>query len=142
MDPQGLWGVGANAGGTAEVGAGIGIAAQANSGVGVFGGGSAGVNVGGYTASGGFMNGFTGYTNQFAVGLTAGLGVGLFGTNATSASALLGPFDTWTLNLPAVSFQFATDGTTNVGSVSLGKSWGFSFSRYSVTTTTAACFSK
>jgi len=38
VDPQGLWGVGANAGGTAEVGAGIGIAAQANSGVGVFGG--------------------------------------------------------------------------------------------------------
>ena len=75
---------------------------------------------------------------QFVFGATAGLGAGLFLTNATRAEDLIGPFDTWTLNLPIVSLQFATDGQTRVGSFALGRSWGFSFSRYSVTTTTGA----
>lgn len=134
VDPRGLWGIVGNAGGTAEV-TGTG-AFQANSGVGIFGGGSNGVNVGGYTANGGFDG--PNDSNQTVIGATAGLGVGGFITNAKCAKNLLGPFDTWTLNLPIASFQFATDGTIWTFGISVGKSWGFSASRYTVTTTTAS----
>ena len=136
IDPRGLWGIGVNAGGTAEGGVGIGSAVQANSGVGVFGGGSAGINGGGYTASGGFSG--APKSDQFVVGGTVGLGVGGFITNAKCANQLLGPFDTWTLNLPFVSVQYATDGTIWTGGISAGKSYGLSVSRYSVTTTSAS----
>ena len=138
VDPLGLWGFGIHGGGTAEVGAGPsgGAAYQAASGVGTFWGGPSGLNVGGYTASGGFAR--ESNLRQFVFGATAGLGTGFFLTNATRAEDLVGPFDTWTLNLPIVSFQFATAGGTRVGSFAVGRSWGFSFSRYSVTTTTGA----
>jgi len=135
IDPLGLWGLGLNAGGTAEAGMGSGGAIQANSGVGLFGGGNNGINVGGYTASGSFAG--EARSNQFVIGATAGLGVGGFISNAKSAQQLLGPFDTWTLNLPIVSFQYASDGSIWTAGMSLGKSWGISFSRYPVTTTTA-----
>jgi RHS repeat-associated protein len=137
-DPKGLWGVGVNAGGTGEAGMGTGGSVQANSGVGVFGGGSAGTTLGGYTAKGGFASGsYIPQSNSFAVGASAGLGVGAFMTNAKCADDLLGPFDTWTVNLPIFSAQFATDGTIWTAGVSVGKSWGFSASRYSVSTETA-----
>jgi RHS repeat-associated protein len=134
IDPTGLWGVVGNGGGTIEVTGGG--AFQANSGVGVFGRGSSGINVGGYTANGGF-DGPNG-EGHVVVGATAGLGVGGFITNAKCANDLLGPFDTWTLNLPIASFQFATGGGIWTAGVSVGKSWGFSASRYTVTTTTAS----
>lgn len=134
IDPTGLWGVVGNGGGTIEVTGGG--AFQANSGVGVFGGGSSGVNFGGYTANGGF-DGPNG-EGHVVVGATAGLGVGAFITNAKCANNLLGPFDTWALNLPIASFQFASGGGIWTAGVSVGKSWGFSISRYTVTTTTAS----
>ena|SRR5947207_4534116 len=124
VDPLGLWGVGIHGGGTSEVGAGPsgGAAYQATSSVGVFARGLSAFNVGGYTASGGFA----GESNlrQFVFGATAGLGTGLFLTNATRAEDLVGPFDTWTLNLPIGSLQFATAGGTWVGSFALGRSRG------------------
>jgi RHS repeat-associated protein len=151
-DPSGFDGIGVNAGGTIEGGIGYGAAYQANSGIAFFWGG-ANSSIGTYTASGGFLGGYIAFpppgsgepqsTNgsfnpaQMVIGLTAGLGDGVFYTNANKAEDLLGPFDTWTLNLPIVSLQFAYDGTTYVGSASIGKSWGFSLSRYSVNTTTA-----
>jgi len=95
-----------------------------------------GIEGGGYTASGGFAGESS--LRQLVLGATAGLGTGLFLTNATKAEDLVGPFDTWTLNLPIVSFQLATAGGTWVGSFAVGRSRGFSVSRYSVTTTTGA----
>ncbi len=136
IDPTGLWGVGVSAGGTVEAGAGTGFGAQASSGVGIFGGGSSGITTGGFTNSGAFAG--TARPDQFVDGATAGLGGGLFITNAKCAKELLGPFDTWTLNLPIVSLQYATDGNIWTGSFSVGRSFGFSFSRYKVTTTTAS----
>jgi RHS repeat-associated protein len=141
VDPRGLWGIGVVGGGTAEVGSGPrgGAAYQANSGVGLFGGGPSGLNVGGYTSSGGFAGAAN--IKQWVMGAAAGLGSGIFfSPDATQAKGLLGPFDTWSLNLPIVGLQLATDGTTRVFSLSLGKSWGFGFSRYTVTTTNAATF--
>jgi RHS repeat-associated protein len=137
VDPNGLWGVGVHGGGVAEVGAGPrgGAAYQLSSGLGFFAQGLlSNSNLGGYTSSGGFAG--DARTNQFVMGATAGLGGGLFVTNAARAEDLVGPFDTWSLNLPVVTVNFATDGKTRIGSFSLGRSWGASFSRYTVTTTT------
>jgi RHS repeat-associated protein len=138
IDPLGLWGIVGNAGGAGEVGGGGGVgggvAAAANSGIGIFGGGPAGVNVGGYTASGVSP---LDNPDQFILGATAGLGVGGFITNAKCAHDLLGPFTTWTLNLPIISLQYAYGGGIWTGGFSIGKSWGLDFSRYTVTTTTA-----
>jgi hypothetical protein len=136
IDPLGLWGIAVNSGGTAEAGVGVVAAGQADSGVGLFGGGRTGVNVGAYTASGHFVG--IDNSKQFAAGATAGLGVGAFITNAKCAKQLKGPFDTWTLNLPIFSLQFAHSGGVWTAGGSLGKSWGISLSRYTVTTTTAS----
>ena len=131
-----MWGIAANAGGTAEAGVGAAAAGTANSGVGVFGGGNSGVNVGGYTASGGYSGVDNG--KQWVAGATAGFGAGGFITNAKCAKQLKGPFDTWTLNLPIISLQFASGGGIWTAGASAGKSWGLSLSRYNVTTTTAS----
>jgi RHS repeat-associated protein len=136
IDPTGLWGLGVSAGGTIETGAGSGFGAQASSGIGVFGGGSAGINTGGFTNSGAFAG--TARPDQFVDGATVGLGGGIFITNAKCAKELLGSFDTWTLNLPIISFQYATDSKIWTGSFSIGRSFGFSVSRYKVTTTTVS----
>jgi hypothetical protein len=135
IDPTGLWGVAVNSGGTVEAGMGLAGGGQANSGVGLFGGGRSGINIGAYTASGGFSG--IDSDNQFVAGATAGLGVGGFITNAKNAQDLKGPFDTWSLNLPIFSLQFASGGGVWTAGGSLGKSWGLSLSRYTVTTTTA-----
>jgi RHS repeat-associated protein len=134
IDPLGLKGFGISAGGSAELsGAG---AFQANSGIGAFWGGGGGLNGGGYTANGGFDG--RNSDDGVVIGATVGLGVGLFITNAQCAKDLLGPFETWTLNLPIVSLQFAESGGIWTGGFSIGKSWGVSVSRYTVTTTTAS----
>jgi len=74
------------------------------------------------------------------VGLNGGLGAGFFYTNANCAAQLLGAMDTWTVNIPLVSFQYATDGKINFYSVTGGKSLFVSASRYKVTTvTTSGC---
>ena len=136
IDPTGQAGVVLFGGGLAEAGVGNGIAVQASSGGGMFWGGSAGVNFGGYTSSGGYWG--DAQKSEFVVGATAGLGGGVLFTNAKCAQQLLGPFDTWNINIPIVSLQYATDGSIRTGAISFGRSWGFSFSRYRVTTTTAS----
>ncbi len=139
IDPPGLWGFGGVAGGTLEAGDAAGFGFQASSGAGLFGGGSAGVNFGGFTSRGSFVGSpKDDNPKPFVFGATAGLGGGIFFTNAKCAKQLLGPFDTWSVNLPVISFQFATDGKTRIGSIQIGRSLGFSFSRYKVTTETAS----
>ncbi|MGH7165402.1 MAG: RHS repeat domain-containing protein, partial [Nitrospiraceae bacterium] len=139
IDPPGLWGFGGIAGGTAEAGDAAGFGFQASSGAGFFWGGSAGLNSGGFTSRGSFVGSpKDDNPKPFVFGATAGLGGGVFFTNAKCAKQLLGPFDTWSVNLPVISFQFATDGRTRIGSIQIGRSLGFSFSRYKVTTETAS----
>ena len=148
VDPLGLAGWGFNAGGSIEWGVDSAVAAQASTGFASFfdtsntspmyplGAPSAGV----YTSSGA-MAGAT--LDQNVGGASAGLGLGCFITNAKTAEQLRGPFDTWTLNLPIISFQYASgddpvDGNTWTFGVSFGKSWGSSLSHYSVVTTYAS----
>jgi RHS repeat-associated protein len=129
-DSSGLIRVGIVAGGGIEAGDFNGGAYQASSGAGIFTNGA-----GAFTSSGGFADNPSG--SQFVFGATAGLGTGAFITNANSASQLLGPFDTWNINIPLLSIQVASDGSTVIGSVTFGKSLGLSLSRYTTTTTTA-----
>jgi RHS repeat-associated protein len=135
-DIIGFWGAGLIGGGMIEAGYGPGFAYQANSAGGLFGGGSSGTRLGGYTSSGGFMS--KGNPKQFVFGATAGLGAGLFFTSAKCPKQLLGPFDTWNVNLPFVSFQFAQDNEVWIASIVPGRSLGLSFSRYQVATTAAS----
>ncbi len=51
-----------------------------------------------------------------------------------------GDFDTWTLNTPFGSLQFATDGSIFTASYSFGRGLGLSASRYNVTTTRTGQF--
>jgi RHS repeat-associated protein len=140
VDPDGRAGIVFNAGGMIEV---IDRGAfQANSGFGLFWGGTRGINVGGYTANGG-MDGpnqpdHNGGLGQGVLGATAGLGVGVFVTNAKCANDLLGPFDTWTVSLPLISFQYASGGGTWTLGGAMGRSWGIALSRYTVVTTAAS----
>jgi RHS repeat-associated protein len=121
-------------GGTAEAGWGSGGGGQAASGVGLF----TGTGIGAFTESGGFASSEPdASTRQFVFGATAGVGAGPFISNASNPQQLLGPFDTMTLNLPLVSIQVAGDGKIWTATVSVGRSYGLSISRYSVTTTTA-----
>lgn len=128
---------------------------QANSGVGLFWGN--GLNAGWYTASGSFSgkgnfdyhlpgdqdtSGYTpdnGYSTM-ALGASAGLGAGVWFTNANNAEQLLGPFDTSTLDFAFLSFQFAYADGTWTGSISFSKGWGSDFNRYQVATTAAGTF--
>jgi RHS repeat-associated protein len=155
-DRLGLSGFGVNAGGSAQGGLINGGAIQANSGVGLFWG--QGLNVGGYTASGSFggkgnidyhvpgEQGDSTYTpdngySTMAIGASAGLGAGVFYTNADSAEQLLGDFDTSTLNVGFITLQFARDASgTYMASFSYAKGLGFDFNRYQVTTTAAGTF--
>ncbi|MDA8383505.1 MAG: hypothetical protein M0037_10670 [Betaproteobacteria bacterium] len=136
IDPTGLYGIGLVGGGGIEAGAGSGGAYQLGSGGGVFyDQGQNDISAGGFTYSGGFAG--NAGANQDTYAASVGLGSGGFLTNAKCATQLLGPFDTRTLNLPFVTVQYATSGKIWIGSVTFGKSFGFSYSRYQVTTTTA-----
>jgi hypothetical protein len=75
---------------------------------------------------------------QQVKGGAGGIGSGLFMTNADHASDLLGPFDTRTITTPIVSIQWATSGSTWFVDFTVGPALGAAFSRYAVTTTTAA----
>ncbi|HZR03370.1 MAG TPA: Ig-like domain-containing protein [Burkholderiales bacterium] len=131
-DRLGLWGIGGFGGGSIDFGDGRGNSIQAQSGVGLFGN-SAGFSIGAYTASR-LDNSAAPSSENFVIGASAGLASGIFATTAPRASDLAGPFDTWTLNIPAVSIQVATDGTTWIVSLNFLPSWGASFSRVTVTT--------
>lgn len=137
VDPKGLWGIGVSGGGMAEAGDGWGGAITRSSGSGLFFGCGSSQRLGAFTNAGSFASSSRANTSQFVIGASAGLGSGFWLSNASAASQLLGGFDTWSLNLPAISFQFAISNGTWVGSASFGRSFGFSFSRYPVVTQTA-----
>lgn len=135
VDPRGLLGIMLQGGRIAEAGGVSGGSIQKSSGAGLFIG-PAGFSAGGFTSSGELAG--EGSSNQFVEGATAGLGSGVTLTNAKCAKDLLGPFDTWTINIPILSVQWATDGNIWTFGGAVGKSCGFSISRYPVTTTTAS----
>jgi RHS repeat-associated protein len=155
IDPLGLSGFGVNAGGSAQAGVINGGAMQANAGAGVFWG--KGLNVGGYTAKGSFAGDgnfdyhapgeqgseqdSNGGHSTLAIGASAGLGAGVFYTNADNAEQLAGPFDTSTLNVGFFTVQWAEDASgTYTASLGLSKGVGFDFNRYQVNTDSAATF--
>ena len=87
---------------------------------GVFTGGSQGTNAGAFGSSGAFAGGPGWGTStpaipsggtSAAVGAFAGAGVGPFVTNATRVADLLGPFNTYTVNVGVGAIQ----GTIQVG---------------------------
>ena len=155
-DPSGLVGIGLTLGDNIEAGAGSGFAYQSSVGGGLFASNFWGdnLNAGGYVASGGFLGGYatlapfgttpnsgTGIKpDEWVIGASAGVGVGFFLTNADNADQLIGPFDTWTLNLPLISFQLAYDGNVFTFGASVGRSLGFDLSRYQVITTAAKTY--
>ena len=149
IDPIGLWGFGVTGGGSVEGGIGvIGGGATGAIGSGIFGGGSQGVNVGGFAGGGAFAGG-PGYGSSApqcqgnqtgAAGAFAGAGVGLFLTNATSASDLGGYGSTYSFNVgvgPAkFSVQIGRSGNTWIGSATIGPGIGLSGSSYPTWTNT------
>jgi len=71
------------------------------------------------------------------IGRSAGLGAGLFFTNAGSVEQLRGPFYTQQLSTPLVSFQYDSDSSgTRVLSITFGPSLGASYFRGTTTTYT------
>jgi hypothetical protein len=143
-----LWdnaGIGIIGGGTIELGrtGGNAFAYQASSGVGAFFAfGAVNAELGAFTSSGGGyfpVNGGTTCSGQIQEvrGGAAGLGTGLFLTNAGHADDLLGPFDTRTITTPLIAIQWATSGETWFVDFTIGPALGAAFSRYAVTTTNA-----
>lgn len=143
IDPLGLAGFGIIGGGEAEIERAAlneAYAYQAASGVGVFlpyGGNN--LELEAFTSSGGGHiknnGGAVCRQHQEVIGASAGLGTGLFLTNANDRNDLLGPFDTTSLNTPFFSIQYATSGNTWFVSFLVGPTLGLSISRYAVTTT-------
>ncbi len=144
VDPFGLWGVGVTAGGSVEGGVVVGSGATVSGGVGVFGGGSQGINTGGYVSGGaysgtpgnnvGYPGGQNVQTGNGVIGGYAGVGVGGFITNATSACQLSGPFSTWSINTPWGSAQFGYSDGTWIGSITVGPGIGGGVSGYPTNT--------
>jgi RHS repeat-associated protein len=149
IDPNGLWGFGADAGGSIEGGAvAIGAGATVSGGAGVFWGGSQGVNFGAFGSAGAFAGG-PGYGVQYpaypkcenvtvAGGAYAGAGAGVFLTNARSAGELRGPFNTHSFNVGVgpirASLQIGVSGKTWIGSLTFGPGVGISGSSYPTNT--------
>jgi hypothetical protein len=73
-------------------------------------------------------------------GAAAGVSLTAFVSNAKSIFDLEGPFQTATYNLGVISFQYSTDGSTNVFSVSAGPAVGASYTNWT-TETTVGCIS-
>jgi RHS repeat-associated protein len=137
VDPLGLLGFGFIGGGDIEFGWGKGVAITKSSGAGVFFGCGSSQRFGAFTNSGSLSPSTPPDRTHTVFGASAGLGGGGFLTNASSASELLGPFDTWSFNLPLISIQVGFSNGTWIGSASFGRSLGFDISRYPVATDTA-----
>jgi uncharacterized protein RhaS with RHS repeats len=139
-DPTGLLGLGGYVSAAAEAGVGpIGLGAQGFAGAGVFGGGSRGMNLGAFGGAGAFPANLPG--QQGVVGAYAGLGAGVFLTNATSAAQLCGWAYTFSLNLPIASFQLGVDPNSGtwIATGTMGPAVGASASLYQVKTSNATC---
>jgi hypothetical protein len=137
IDPLGLLGFGLIGGGDIELGWGKGVAITKSSGAGVFFGCGSSQRFGAFTNSGSLSPSTPPDRTHTVFGANAGLGGGGFITNASSASELLGPFDTYSFNFPLISIQVGFSNGTVIGSASIGRSLGFDVSRYPVTTDTA-----
>ncbi len=140
VDPYGLWGLGVVASGSSEGGVGAaGAGGTVSAGSGIFGGGSQGLNSGGFTSAGGFAGG-PGYGvgapavqsggTSMATGAYSGVGTGGFITNATNVGQPAGPFNTYFVNTPAISFQFGESNGTWIFSVTAGPGLGASGGAY------------
>ncbi len=148
IDPYGLWGIGPQVTGVAEEGglSSFPMGVNASFGLGIFGGGSQGINFGDFVSFGGILDtqnypsGQNAVTGNGVLGMAAGIGSGIFITNADCPKELGGPFDTWSLNTPIGSIQFEKSGGTWLASWSPSSvSWspssgGFSVSAYPTTT--------
>jgi RHS repeat-associated protein len=147
-DPLGLAGIGLQVGGSAEAGLGFGGAITASAGLGVFNGGKSGLNTGGFVSNGSFSGlpkqsscRFTKNTPQGVIGLFAGVGGGLFFTNANSALDLGGIGNTTSFNLGIGPAKFGlqyTEGPNgiNVLGITFGPGGLFSLSNYDTNTET------
>lgn len=105
----------------------LGLGGSVSAGAGVFGGGQSGINLGGFASAGGFIGGPgigpsypAGNCGNTAAGAYAGIGVGGFLTNATSAAELRGPFQGLNFDLGILSVQVAWSGNIIIGSWTLG----------------------
>ena len=150
-DPAGLWGAGVTAGGSAEAGIPgvVGAGGTGSVGYGGFYDPDTGTGSDGVFASGGaFAAGPCGSASfpnvpgrKGAAGGFAGVGGGIFLTNAPNVGALGGPFDTYTVNVGVGPLQFSvqfgySDGI-GILSVTAGPGAGLSASEYPTTTVTA-----
>lgn len=144
----GIYGIGVLGSGSAEAGlVAIGAGATGSVGGGVFWGGPEGANLGGFASAGAFAGG-PGYGLSYPVGNSgnvvggafAGLGGGVFLTNATRANQLSGPFDTYSFNIGVGPIKFSVQlGVSNgtwMGSTTLGTGIGISGSGYPTNTWT------
>ncbi|MGP0104360.1 CARDB domain-containing protein, partial [Rhodoblastus sp.] len=150
IDPSGEFGFGNLDSAGAEGGVpGAGSGASGSAGIGTFFDNGTGQVSQGAFYSGGAFSQLGGQTNNtvnypsgsFVAGGSAGVGTGVYITNGNNVGDLSGPFDTWTLNLPFISVQFAI-GSNSQGhtiwtlSGTVGASVGASFSRYPTNTWT------
>jgi len=143
------FGGGVIASGTLEAGDAFGAGGNLSAGGGFFYNPNEGFSVGGFDSGGAFLGGPSGSLNapgsptdrpSGIFGATAGVGSGLWVSNAGSPSDLGGPFDQWNLNFPFASLCFAKSGGTWIGSLVLGRSEGASFSIYPTSTFAAGGF--
>jgi hypothetical protein len=141
------FGIGLIGSATAEGGLGAGAGATAAAGAGLFYDGGRSVHPGAYAGAGAFAGG----GEQAAkaphtadavgvLGVFAGIGVGIFVTNAASAEQLGGPAQTYSCNVGIgpvkLSVQLGISDSTYAGAVSVGPGIGLDVSRYPTQTVT------
>ncbi|WP_200215480.1 FG-GAP-like repeat-containing protein [Micromonospora coerulea] len=140
QQPAAGFGFGGWIGTLGEAGLGYGASAQATVGNGIYWGGEKGLNMGSYVAGGTFVGGGPGGLSAPAakdvgvLGVGAGVGAGLFITNASSVADLAGPFEVKNLGFTIINLQYATDGRIWQFSFGVAKSTGASVSWYRTTT--------
>jgi RHS repeat-associated protein len=87
-------------------------------------GGAVGGGVFGFNSSDPASNNTYSFGEGAALGASAGVGGGLFISNATSFSQLGGDFTTIQFNSPIISVEYDVSGNTKVLSITAGKGWG------------------
>ena len=143
-----MWGIGLTGGGSAEFITPllvVGTATTGSSGAGYFWNSTNIINgKKGAFASLGTYSGIPGYQleypinqsgfNKIGYGSYAGVGGGLFVTNASCVEDLRGISKTYSANLPWLSLQYNSSNGTFIFSGTIGPSSGFSFSSYNTNT--------
>ncbi|KAF0145016.1 MAG: RhsA [Nitrospirae bacterium] len=152
IDPMGLWGIGIMGTTSTEAGlVGIGAGQTGSVGGGLFGQGLfKNLNFGGFASWGGFAGGPgygpsypSGNSGNVVGGAYAGIGAGIFVTNAKCAAQLKGPFKTISLNVGIGAYKFTMQysysngiGMFSVGPPFTGAGIGLSGSGYNTNTGT------